>query len=101
MRCRACATVHQLVANLALLLDHAGNTLLLGDPNETISSRTARARNAGHRWAAVACRVLTAVLGGHGDEDHCAYAIDATLPSMGREVWNWSCNGRDEGIPPK
>jgi hypothetical protein len=36
--------VGQVVANLAILLDHVGNTLLLGDPNETISRRTARAR---------------------------------------------------------
>jgi hypothetical protein len=36
MKCVFCTFVDQLVANFALMLDHVGNTLLLGDPNETI-----------------------------------------------------------------
>lgn len=95
MNCRPCAIVGQIVANIALMVDHVGNTLLLGDPNETISRRTARARDAGRRWASVACWLLTSIFGAHGDKDHCTYAMDNSQPSIGREVWSWNTDKLD------
>lgn len=87
MTCIACRIVRQLAINLALLADHAMNGILLGDPNETLSARTARARRAGSVAARRFCAVLTFVLRGHGD--HCAWALDNTGPSIGRELWSW------------
>jgi hypothetical protein len=75
---------------VALAGDHVLNTLLLGDPNETLSRRIARARAAGQRWAVVTCRVLQAVLGGHGATDHCTWALTNSEPLGSREVWNWN-----------
>ncbi len=71
-------------------LDHAGNWLLLGDADETLSARIARARAAGVVWARLACRVLTfgqvAVTGGRVRRDHCAYALDARVRPNSREI---------------
>ena|SRR5689334_17561597 len=97
MACHFCAFMAQLGANLALMLDHVGNTLLLGDPNETISSRTARARAAGQKWAVYACKALTVVFGGKGqDKDHCVWAVDAKMPSLARELWDWNTDRIEE-----
>ena len=78
--------------NVAITADRVGNVILGGDPNETISQRTARAREAGHRWAAVACRVLTMasrLLGSPGD--HCTWSL--APGTSGRELWHWSPPG--------
>ena len=75
--------VWQLVLNVTLLADKAANTALLGSPNETLSTRTARANVAGKRWAVLACRVA-----GRINADHCAKSIGG--PSLGREIWAWS-----------
>ncbi len=92
MRCRACAGLRQLGLNAALFADLAGNTLLAGNPRETISMRTARARHAGHRWAAVACRALTWIGAKLGSTvgDHCTWALDDSSGSIAAEVWHWS-----------
>lgn len=89
MACRACLIVGQIAANLALLADHVANTLLLGDPNETLSRRIARARAAGLHWASRTCRALQFVLGGHGAADHCTWALTNSVPVGSREVWSW------------
>jgi len=45
--------------NILILLDLATNSIVLfGSPEETISSRSAKARNAGKRWGCVLCRFL-------------------------------------------
>lgn len=84
--CLPCELLTRYALNWLNLLDHAGNTLLAGDPNETISARVARAREAGRRWAAWFCRALTwgqvIVTFGIVRRDHCAYALDrAVLPN--------------------
>ena len=89
MTCGPCALARQLMLNLAIALDRAGNALLLGDPGETLSQRTARARLAGHRWAAVVCRALSIagrLFGAAGD--HCTNSL--TPGTSGRELWPWS-----------
>lgn len=86
MNCSICLFFRQFAMNWLLWLDRTGNTILLGDPNETISRRTARAREAGEKWAFVACKILAFFLG----RDHCAYAM--TPGSWGKEIWHWSNN---------
>jgi hypothetical protein len=53
--------------NYAVLLDEAANTVLGGSPNETISERAAKARNAGRKWGCVLCKVLNWINPGHCD----------------------------------
>lgn len=88
--CTPCRLVGQYVLNWLNLLDHAGNTLLLGDANETMSARSARARDAGRRWAAWFCAALTVgqiiVTFGRIRRDHCAYALDASVIPNSREI---------------
>ena len=76
------------------LLDHAGNWLLLGDADETMSARTARARRDGARWAAYACAALTAgqrvVTFGRVTRDHCDYALDKSIRPNTAEIFDAS-----------
>jgi hypothetical protein len=70
------------------------NTLLFGHAGETISARSARARNAGNKFAASFCNFLTTAIkiGSRGriTEDHCDYAIDHTTPPISKEIWDWN-----------
>jgi hypothetical protein len=61
--------------NLLVWLDEGGNALTLGDPAETISSRAAKAKNAGKRWGCVLCRFLNWF-----EQDHCEKSL---LPHAG------------------
>ncbi|KGC50985.1 hypothetical protein X986_3971 [Burkholderia pseudomallei] len=54
--------------NFAVLLDEAVNTIFGGSPNETISERAAKARNAGRRWGCMLCRFLDTISKGHCDD---------------------------------
>jgi hypothetical protein len=88
--------VGHFLLNVLNLADHALNTLLLGDSDETVSARVARARNAGHHWAAEACRLLSwcvkIISFGKIDHDHCQAALDKmVMPDTG-EIWNWCDN---------
>lgn len=80
----------QYLVNWLNLLDHAGNCLLLGDADETISARTARARACGIRWAWWACRLLTwgqiVVTAGRMTRDHGDYALDKRKRPNSREI---------------
>ena len=91
MSCRACGVVRQLTYNLLLTLDLTMNALFLaGNPRETVSKRSARARAAGSRAATIFCAVLTWIgnlLGAH--RDHCTWAA-SDGPSIGGEIWHWS-----------
>ena len=88
--CRPCAVVEQLGLNAALTLDLMLNAALLGQPGETVSRRTARARAAGSVAARRFCAILTWSFGLLGmDRDHCTWAL-SDGPSIGREVWHWS-----------
>ena len=57
-------------------LDRAGNALCLGDDEETISHRIARAQARGVWWGRVACRALDLIVPGH-----CADVLAAPNPS--------------------
>jgi hypothetical protein len=66
--------VGRYLMNWLILLDQAGNTLAGGSPNETISERAAKARNAGRTWGCVLCRVLNWINPGH-----CDNALTSTI----------------------
>jgi len=88
--CSACLVVRQLAYNALVTLDLVGNFCLLGQPRETISKRTARARAAGSRAAAAFCAILTWCGKRLGqDRDHCDWALSDT-PSIAQEIWHWS-----------
>jgi hypothetical protein len=82
--------------NVANLADHALNTLLLGDSDETVSARTARARNAGREWANAFCRFLSwgtkIITFGRVKHDHCQAALDKSVQPNTGEIWNWCDN---------
>ena len=89
----------QYLLNWLNLLDHMLNTLLLGDADETVSARTARARNAGSKPACWFCAFLTAaqriVTFGQVTRDHCDYALDKSVKPNTREIWSWSSGTLD------
>jgi len=72
----------QYISNLLLLLDLAANTVLGGDPQETLSSRFAKAAAGGRGFARAACRFL-----GWLDPGHCRKALDKSEGD--RAVWRW------------
>jgi len=57
--------------NILLWLDQGLNTLLLGDPDETLSRRAGRARAKGKQWGCLLCKVLDWV-----DPRHCQKSIE-------------------------
>ena len=59
--------------NILISFDRFGNALFGGDPEETISSRAGKARNADKFWGKALCPVLDWL-----DPDHCATSIDHT-----------------------
>ena len=76
--------------NILLWLDQGLNTLLLGDPDETLSRRAGRARAKGQAWGCYLCKVLDWI-----DPRHCAKSIDGDDEHEGRNsvpqmVARWS-----------
>lgn len=57
---------------IAVGFDQLANVAANGDEDETISSRAAKARNAGRQWGCVLCRILDAL-----DPEHCNKSIEA------------------------
>ncbi|MGY6240529.1 hypothetical protein ACW910_24105 (plasmid) [Burkholderia ambifaria] len=60
--------------NFAIWLDEGVNTIFGGSPNETVSERAAKARNAGRKWGCVLCRMLNWINPGH-----CDNALTSTI----------------------
>ncbi len=58
--------------NLLIALDQFANTVMGGCPDETISSRAAKAVRSGSRWGCVLCRILDRL-----DPGHCESSIEA------------------------
>lgn len=69
------------VYGLLIALDQLVNAALGGYPDETISFRSAQARNEGKRWGCVLCKVLDAI-----HERHCDYALRSKLASVMRRM---------------
>ena len=96
MHCIICKYVEQIALNFLNLIDHTLNFCLLGDVNETVSARAARARDAGVKWAFYFCNFLTVaqiiVTFGRVKGDHCTYALNKKVLSNSREIWDWNTN---------
>lgn len=74
--------VKRYLLNVLVLMDQAVNCLVFfGSPDETISSRAAKAQLAGKKWGCVLCSWLNRL-----QKDHCAIALsekigdDAIIP---------------------
>jgi hypothetical protein len=61
----------QYLWNLLLWADQGLNTLLGGDPDETLSSRSGKAQAKGIWWGCCFCRLLDIF-----DKDHCKNNIE-------------------------
>jgi hypothetical protein len=88
MACVLCRYAGAFILNGLNLADHALNWLLLGDADETVSARAARARAAGMKWAVWFCWLLTwlqkIVTAGQVTMDHCDYAANKSIkPNTG------------------
>lgn len=55
---------------VAIGFDQTGNAVLGGNPDETLSSRAARAMNRGERWGCILCKLLD-----HVQKDHCQKSL--------------------------
>ena len=93
MTCIPCRLFGQFLLNCLNLLDHTLNCFLLGDADETVSARIARARrDTGKAWAVALCELLTLltrwVSFGRVDIDHCVYALDKTIRPNSREIFS-------------
>jgi len=63
----------QYLLNLLILIDEFFNTLTVGDPGETISSRAGKAMKEGKAWGCVLCKFLNLF-----QKDHCLKSINTT-----------------------
>jgi hypothetical protein len=68
------SAIGRYLLNWLVLLDEAANTLFGGSPNETVSERAAKARNADRRWGCLLCRLLNKINPGH-----CDRALTSTI----------------------
>lgn len=57
--------------NILIAIDQFANTVLGGDPDETISSRAAKSARKGNTWGCVLCKFLHKL-----DPDHCEKSIE-------------------------
>jgi hypothetical protein len=61
----------QYLWNLLVSLDQFVNTVAGGDPDETISSRAAKAEAEGKRWGCILCGLLNRI-----QKDHCQRSLE-------------------------
>lgn len=59
------------VWNLLIALDQLLNTLLVGNPDETLSSRAYKASLKGKAWGCILCKLLDKI-----DKNHCAESVE-------------------------
>jgi hypothetical protein len=60
------------ILNVLISVDQLGNAVLRGDPDETISSRAAKAELRGKKWGCLLCKFLDKL-----DKDHCKKSIES------------------------
>ncbi|MCH9053107.1 MAG: hypothetical protein IIA72_18950 [Proteobacteria bacterium] len=61
------------IHNILVGIDQFANTIIGGDPDETISSRAGKARRKGKWWARALCWGLNVI-----DRGHCEDSVDET-----------------------
>lgn len=59
------------VMRILVAIDQLVNAILNGYPDETISSRAAKAARRGSKWGCILCKVLDWI-----DKDHCEKTIE-------------------------
>lgn len=64
-------TLGQYLLRLLVSVDQFFNSVLAGSPDETISSRAAKAARKGKYWGCILCRFLDLI-----DRDHCERVIE-------------------------
>ena len=64
------AAVKRYIWNILIAIDQLANTILGGDPDETISSRAGKLQHK-RRWACILCKFLNWI-----DTDHCKESIE-------------------------
>lgn len=75
----------QYVYNIGLILSQILSVILGGDPDETISSRTGKASQAGLPWFEKVQEPFINFM--FQDENHCAEAIE--VDEGCKEIWHW------------
>jgi len=63
--------VKRYIWNLLIAIDQLGNTILGGDPDETVSSRLAKLNRKGHKIGVIGCKLLDKI-----DKGHCEKSIE-------------------------
>ena len=62
----------QYLLNILIWVDQGFNAIIMrGDPDETVSSRAAKAQLKGKRWGCVLCNFLNKL-----DKNHCEKSIE-------------------------
>lgn len=64
----------QYLVNILIALDQLANSILFGDPRETISSRSDKAMKEGKKWGCVLCKFLALF-----QKDHCQNAVNPAV----------------------
>lgn len=62
--------------NLLIAIDQMANTILMGDPQETISSRADKAMREGKQWGCILCKFLSMI-----QKNHCQKSIEPNAGS--------------------
>lgn len=62
----------QKLTRILIAVDQLVNTIFNGYPDETISSRAAKARMRGSKWGCILCGILDRI-----DKDHCINSLEA------------------------
>lgn len=87
----------QYLYNLGILTSQGISTVLGGDPDETLSSRTGKAVVGGNKFAIY---VMSPVLDFLFQENN--HAINSIEEDEGaKEIWHWSSYYEDKNTPPK
>lgn len=89
--------VLQYFYNIGILTSQGISTILGGDPDETLSSRTGKAVVGGN-WVAI--HILSPILDFLFQEDN--HAINSLEEDEGqKEIWHWSNYYKDKDTPPR
>lgn len=84
--------IQRLGFNMLISVDQFGNVALLGDPDETISSRAGRAHLSGKPivFASMMRKFVDKLF--HvlfGERDHCVNAVEEKAYGYEKEIWDW------------
>ena len=61
---------------VAIAVDQLANALLMGNEDDTLSSRAWKAREKGRRWGFVAVAIIDTLFGLLGQQDHCRMSAE-------------------------